>query len=120
MTYSAYLGGRMVYEHGVGVRPADGLREEQAPEIHADNVDEVARLAAQHVKHGAQHAWEHLRKGEIAPSLAPYEGWALINHVIPDLLDALDPDEIEELLHELRARTRRHESQTKSGAPNGS
>lgn len=33
MTYSAYLGGHMVYEHGVGVKRADGLREGEAPRL---------------------------------------------------------------------------------------
>src|SRR5690606_10448007 len=31
MIYSAYLGGQMVYDRGVGVRTAGGLREDLAP-----------------------------------------------------------------------------------------
>lgn len=69
MAYSAYLGGHMVYAHGVGVEPAGGVKEDQAPEIRADNLGEVTRLAASHVEHGARHAWEHIKEGEIAPAL---------------------------------------------------
>lgn len=69
MTYSAYLGGHMVYAHGVGVEPAGGVKEDQAPEIRADNLGEVTRLAASQIEHGARHAWEHIKEGEIAPAL---------------------------------------------------
>lgn len=75
MVYSAYLGGHMVYELGVGVKPAAGLHEEKAPEIRAENAEEVARLAADHVQHGLRHAAEHLAEGEITPGVtAPGSG----------------------------------------------
>jgi uncharacterized membrane protein len=73
MTYSAYLGGHMVYELGVGVKPAGGLHENKAPEIRADNAQEVARLAADHVQHGFRHAMKHLSEGEVAPVLTEGE-----------------------------------------------
>lgn len=69
MTYSAYLGGHMVYALGVGVKPAGGLHEEKAPEIRADNAEEVTRIAADHVQHGFRHAVKHLVDGEVAPAL---------------------------------------------------
>lgn len=69
MMYSASLGGKLVYEHGLGVEPAGGLHEDQAPELRPDNLGEVARLAATQIEHGARHAWEHLREGEFAPTL---------------------------------------------------
>lgn len=69
MTYTAYLGGHMVYEQGVGVKPAGGLREEKAPELTARSADRAASMAAQHVKTGLQHAAEHLKEGDVAPLL---------------------------------------------------
>lgn len=74
MAYSAYLGGHMVYAQGVGVKPAGGIKEGEAPEIRADNAGEVARLAAHHLEHGARHAWKHLREGEVAPTLTADHG----------------------------------------------
>jgi uncharacterized membrane protein len=69
MTYSAYLGGKMVYEHGVGVNPANGLREAEAPEVTLGNAGEVAQLGARQVIRGAKHAVADLLRGEIAPAL---------------------------------------------------
>jgi uncharacterized membrane protein len=55
MAYSAYLGGSMVYHHGVGVGSAGGLLESQAPEITAGNLGEVAGITADHIRTGIQH-----------------------------------------------------------------
>jgi uncharacterized membrane protein len=46
LTYSGYLGGRMVYEHGVGVRPANGLQRGRSPQFPGYGVGRTARLAA--------------------------------------------------------------------------
>lgn len=70
MSYSAYLGGHMVYDLGVGVKAAGGVREGAAPEILPDNVEEVARVARDHLVQGARHTMEHLRQGEVAPLLS--------------------------------------------------
>ena len=43
MAYSGYLGGHLVYEHGVGVRPAEGVEDGEAPEIRPGEAREVAR-----------------------------------------------------------------------------
>lgn len=69
MAYTAYLGGLMVYRHGVGVLPARGVREQESPEIHYGHMSETARLAADHAGHAAKHAVQHLRAGKIAPAL---------------------------------------------------
>jgi uncharacterized membrane protein len=55
MSYSAYLGGNMVYEHGVGVSSAGGLLESEAPEITTHNLGEVADVTADHIRTGIQH-----------------------------------------------------------------
>ena len=69
MTYTAYLGGHMVYEHGVGVKAAGGLREEHAPELAPDRLGEAARTVIADLRHGTAHAAEHIGQGEIAPTL---------------------------------------------------
>lgn len=69
MTYSAYLGGHMVYEHGLGVRKAGGLVEEQAPEIRPDTMGEVLSRTQSHLKTGAEHLLEETREGKLAPWL---------------------------------------------------
>jgi uncharacterized membrane protein len=55
MGYSAYLGGKMVYHHGVGVSAAGGLLEEEAPEITPTTLPEVAAVAADHLRAGVEH-----------------------------------------------------------------
>lgn len=69
MTYSAYLGGHMVYEQGVGVNAAGGLREDQAPELTPDNAARAVELSGKHIRNGLAHAVEHLGKGDIVPLL---------------------------------------------------
>ncbi|HET7321084.1 MAG TPA: DUF2231 domain-containing protein, partial [Longimicrobiaceae bacterium] len=69
MTYSAYLGGKMVYEFGVGVKPAGGLLREESPEITVENAGEVTRLAAKHVKEGVEYAATSLAHGDVVPTL---------------------------------------------------
>lgn len=69
MSYTAYLGGHMVYEHGVGVTPAGGVREDKAPELTPGNAQEVLDLSAKHIRHGWSHAMKHLEEGKIAPLL---------------------------------------------------
>ena len=67
VTYTAYLGGRMVYEHGVGVRPA-GLRDD-VPEITLRPTAAAAREAAAALPRGMRHAAQHIADGSIAPTL---------------------------------------------------
>jgi uncharacterized membrane protein len=69
MGYSAYLGGHMVYEHGVGIKEAGGLREEEAPKLLPDRVGEVLEVSARHIAEGARHAVEDLANGEVLPWL---------------------------------------------------
>ena len=69
MSYTAYLGGKMVYDHGVGVSTADGVPDPEAPEIRRDNLPQIPKTSARHVAHGLQHAAEHAREGDIAPAL---------------------------------------------------
>lgn len=65
MNYTAYLGGKMVYEHGVGVKPAGGLRGGDAPEIHAANLDEVTQESARRIAHAAKEVVGDLKLGKV-------------------------------------------------------
>ena len=69
MGYSAYLGGKMVYEHGVGVKPADGVRDGDSPELTPSQAGEVVRRVVDDVERGIPHVVDDLRRGEIAPAL---------------------------------------------------
>lgn len=69
IAYTAYLGGKMVYQHGVGVAPAKGVRDEASPEIRYGGLQQAARVAAGNASHAAGHAVQHIREGSIAPAL---------------------------------------------------
>ena len=69
LSYSAYLGGKMVYEHGVGVRPADGLRAGDSPELTPGHAREVARRVVEDVERGIPHAIDDVRHGDVLPAL---------------------------------------------------
>lgn len=70
MGYSAYLGGRMVYAHGVGVKPAGGLNEARGPEAGLENVCEAARMAAGNLERGVRGAAREWASGDLAPVFA--------------------------------------------------
>ncbi|HVL36910.1 MAG TPA: DUF2231 domain-containing protein [Burkholderiales bacterium] len=69
MQYTAYLGGKMVYDHGVGVRAAAGLKEAEAPEILPGTLAHATKTSGRHLVEGARRAAEQLRAGELAPAL---------------------------------------------------
>ena len=73
MGYSAYLGGRMSYEHGVGVKPAGGLNEARGPEIGLGNVGEGVRIAAGNLADGIRGAARESASGDLLPALASAE-----------------------------------------------
>jgi uncharacterized membrane protein len=70
MGYSAYVGGRMSYEHGLGVKPAGGLNEARGPEIGLGNVGEGARIAAGNLADGVRGAARETAAGDVVPALA--------------------------------------------------
>jgi uncharacterized membrane protein len=69
LTYSAYLGGELVYHHGVGVAPAKGQYREHPPELRQGEVGAFSRDAATDLGHGVEHLAKELAKGKIVPSL---------------------------------------------------
>jgi uncharacterized membrane protein len=69
MGYSAYLGGKMVYEHGVGVKPADGLRDGDSPEVTPANLGTAARRVVDDLEQSIPPIVDDARAGRIVPSL---------------------------------------------------
>lgn len=67
--YTAYLGGRLVYGHGVGVVPAHGVYREDAPRLRAGQLGTFFITAATDLVHGLQHMAQELAKGQIVPTL---------------------------------------------------
>jgi uncharacterized membrane protein len=76
MTYSGYLGGKMVYRHGVGVGAAGGYDPERSPRMERGNLGEAARTAAKDVAQGVFHAAQDVTHGEMAPHLRQEENVA--------------------------------------------
>jgi uncharacterized membrane protein len=69
--YTAYLGGELVYRHGVGVGPAKGVWRPDAPKLQKGEARAFARDAAVDVWRGMQHMGEELKQGKIVPALVP-------------------------------------------------
>jgi uncharacterized membrane protein len=70
LTYSAYLGGAMVYHEGVGVEAANGVRKEPpVPELSRKQAPQALRTAASDVAKGIQLTVEESAKGDLVPVL---------------------------------------------------
>jgi len=67
MGYSAYLGGKMVYEHGVGVRPAGGLRPGHGTEAWLDNLSDAGAESMDAPAARETQAAGDIAHGDIAP-----------------------------------------------------
>lgn len=81
MTYSAFLGGAIVYHHGVGVDAADGVREEPAvPELTREKAPSALRTAASDLAKGIQLTVEETAKGELVPSLTQRKQRRRLDH----------------------------------------
>ena len=72
--FSAYLGGKLVYDHGAGVkRVGVGTRD---PEITPRNTVLAATQAAKDLGRGVKHAAEDARHGDFLPALKPRKWWS--------------------------------------------
>ncbi len=70
LTYSGYLGGTLVYKHGVGVKRAGGQYREHPPELGESGENAAfARDAAVDLVHAVKHLGQETAKGKIVPSL---------------------------------------------------
>jgi hypothetical protein len=59
----------MVYDHGVGVARAGGVRNATAPAIRYGDLSHSVRIVVQNAADAVEHSLEHARKGDIAPFL---------------------------------------------------
>lgn len=66
--FSAYLGGRLVYDHGAGVVRTRGLGVSDE-ELTLRNTVHAASQAARDLGRGVKHTAQDLRKGDIVPTL---------------------------------------------------
>ncbi len=73
VTYSAYLGGHMVYADGVGVEKAGGVAE-PVPSLGQDEPARIARRAARDLGSGALHTVQEIAQGEVLPSIFSGDG----------------------------------------------
>lgn len=80
MTYTAYLGGKLVYHHGVGVAPAGGQYRDDAPELVPGELGEFARAMGTDLVRGAGHLGKEVAQGKLAPSLRPRRKWGRESH----------------------------------------
>lgn len=69
LSYSAYLGGEIVYRDGVGVDAADGVRQKPAvPELTREQTPRALRTAATDLAKGIQITVEESAKGDLVPA----------------------------------------------------
>lgn len=74
VTYTAYLGGKMVYDHGVGVLPANGMYDENAPELRRGELGRVVKTSARDLAHAVPAMVRDIAHGDIAPALGKRDG----------------------------------------------
>jgi uncharacterized membrane protein len=69
VAYTAYLGGKLVYDTGVGVEPAKGVYRADAPALKAGQVGKFLKAAATDLLHGVQHMIQEIAKGKFVPTI---------------------------------------------------
>lgn len=67
--YTAYLGGKLVYDTGVGVEPAKGVYRADAPAFKAGQVGQFLKAAATDLLHGVQHMIQEIAEGKFVPTI---------------------------------------------------
>lgn len=69
VAYTSYLGGKLVYDVGVGVEPAHGVYRADAPALTAGQLGTFLKAAATDFVHGLQHMAQEVGKGRLAPTI---------------------------------------------------
>ena len=69
LTYTSYLGGKLVYETGVGVEPAHGVYRVDAPALKSGQVGTFVKTAGTDFVHGVQHMIQEVKKGNVVPTI---------------------------------------------------
>ncbi len=68
--YTAYLGGKLVYEYGAGVEAANGVKP-GAPELTPETAPAVRQTATQDLGQGVKTMVSEVMHGKLAPTLFP-------------------------------------------------
>ncbi len=69
LAYTAYLGGKLVYDTGVGVEPAHGVYRTDAPALEAGQVGAFFETAGTDLVHGVQHMIQEWGTGQFFPTI---------------------------------------------------
>ena len=69
LAYTAYLGGKLVYDVGVGVEPAHGVYRSDAPALKSGQISVFVKAAGTDLVHGVQHMVEEVGKGRLVPAI---------------------------------------------------
>jgi len=69
LAYTAYLGGKLVYDVGVGVEPAHGVYRSDAPALKSGQVGSFVKTAGTDLVHGVQHMIQEVAKGRLMPTI---------------------------------------------------
>jgi uncharacterized membrane protein len=69
LAYTAYLGGKLVYDVGVGVEPAHGVYRSDAPALKSGQVGSFVKTAGTDFVHGVQHMVQEVAKGRLIPTI---------------------------------------------------
>jgi uncharacterized membrane protein len=69
LAYTAYLGGKLVYDVGVGVEPAHGVYRPDAPTLKSGHIALFIKTAGTDLVHGVEHMAEEVAKGELVPTI---------------------------------------------------
>ncbi len=67
--YTAYLGGKLISDFGVGVAPAKGVYRPDAPELGSAPITTFAKAAGTDLVHGVEHLVEEVAAGQLVPAL---------------------------------------------------
>lgn len=70
VAYSAYLGGKLVYEIGAGVKPAKGVYREDAPTLSPGRIGEFVQAAGAGLANGVKHLVQEVQQGKLVPTLS--------------------------------------------------
>lgn len=69
LAYTSYLGGKLVYDVGVGVGPAHGVFRSDAPALTTGQIGTFVKAAGTDSAHGVQHMIQEVGKGRIAHTI---------------------------------------------------
>ena len=69
LAYTAYLGGKLVYDVGVGVEPAKGVYRKDAPALKSGQIGSFVKTAGTDLVHGVQHMVQEVAKGRLIPTI---------------------------------------------------